>query len=87
MTTVSIRFRNSNDEPIFLQVDPWASVYLLRKDEEIQIVAESETASPSFHIEEHKNTRILLIENSSEYYVVRDGQRVHWTQYHSNFGA
>ena len=85
MTTVSITFRNSNEEPIYLQVDPWAGVYLLRKGDEIQIIAESETSSPSFHIEEYNDTRILLIENSSEYYVVQDGQRIHWTQFQSNF--
>ena len=84
MTTVSIGFRNTNEGSIYLQVDPWAGVYLLRKGDEIEIVAESETDSPSFHIEEYNDTRILLIANSSEYYVIRDGQRVHWTQYQSN---
>jgi hypothetical protein len=84
VTTVSIVIRNSNEEPIHLQVDPWAGVYLLKKHDEIHIVAESETTSPSFHLEEYNNTRILLIENSSEYYIVRSGQRVHWTLYQSN---
>lgn len=38
MTTVSITFKNSNDEPIFLQVDPWAGFYLLKKGDKIEIV-------------------------------------------------
>ena len=85
MTTVSIGFRNSNEQPVYLQVDPWAGVYLLNQGDEIEIVAESETASPSFSIEESGSTRILLIANSSEYYVVLNGERIHWKEYQSNF--
>jgi hypothetical protein len=84
VTTVSITFHNFNDEPIYLQVDPWAGIYLLRKDEYIEIVAESETSTPSFSVTEAKNTRILTIGHSDEYYVVVDGQRVHCNQYLSN---
>jgi len=84
MTTLSIRFSNSNDGPIYLQVDPWAGFYLLKKGEEIEIVAESETASPSFSVQEFGTTRILEIWDSAEngYYVVLNGQRIHWTKYY-----
>ncbi len=85
MTTVTIRFINSNDLPVFVQVDPWAGLYVLEKGQEIEILAESETASPAFQVEEHKNTRILTVLHSSEYFVVRDGERVHWTQYQTNY--
>jgi hypothetical protein len=83
MTAVSIRFSNSNVEPIYLQVDPWAGFYLLQKGEKIEIVAESETTSPSFEIYESGTTRILSIWDSAEngYYVVLNGQRIHWTEY------
>lgn len=37
MTTVSITFENSNDEPIFLQVDPWAGIYLLKKETKLKL--------------------------------------------------
>src|SRR5262249_47380945 len=70
-----------NDQPIYLQVDPWAGLYLLKKGEKIEIVAESETTSPSFSVDEVDDTRILLIADSSEYYVVVDGQRIHWESY------
>ena len=83
MTTVSIDFRNSNEQPVYLQVDPWAGVYLLKMGEEIRIVAESQSASASFSIEECGSTRILLIADSTEYYVVVNGQRVHWKEYQS----
>ena len=56
---------------------------LLKMGEEIRIVAESETASASFRIEECGSTRILLIADSTEYYVVVNGQRVHWKEYQS----
>lgn len=81
-TTVSIKFSNNDDEPIYIQVDPWAGWYLLNKGEEIEILAESETTSPSFDIEETGRTKRLTIVDSSEYYVVRNGQRVFWKEYY-----
>lgn len=84
MTTVSIRFENSNAAPIYVQVDPWAGVYLLEQGQEIEIVAESERNTPEFHIDEYDTTRILTILHSDEYFVVRDGKRVHWTEFQTN---
>jgi len=84
MTTVSIRFHNFNEKPIYLQVDPWAGIYLLKKDQWMEIVAESETSSPCLSVTESKDTRILTIGHSDEYYVVVDGQRVHYSDYFSN---
>lgn len=84
MTTITIRFRNSNEEPIYLQVDPWAAVYMLKNGEEIQIAAESESGEPSFFIEEYNDTRILVIEDSTDYYLIVDGKRIHWSVYQSN---
>jgi len=85
MTTISIRLLNSNERPVHLQVDPWAGVYTLARGKEIEIVAESETTSPAFQIEEHGDTRILTILHSSEYFVVRNGKRVHWTEYQADY--
>ncbi len=84
MSTVSIRFSNSNNEPIYLQVDPWAGWYVLTKGEEIEIVAESEKSSPSFTVNENGTTRILTLWDSAElgYYVVINGQRIHWEKYY-----
>jgi hypothetical protein len=85
MTTISIRFANSNDPPVHVQVDPWAGVYTLEKGNAIEIVAESETTSPEFSIEEYGNTRILTLLHSSEYFIVRNGKRVHWTECQSDY--
>jgi hypothetical protein len=85
MTTVSIRFVNSNDPLVHIQVDPWAGLYTLAKGKEIEIVVESETASPEFKIDEYGDTRILTILNSSEYFVVRNGKRVHWTECQADY--
>jgi len=84
MTTFSIRFLNSNDQPVFLQVDPWAGCYVLKKGEEIELIAPSKTNSPSFGIDEYGDTRILTLFDSSEYFVVKDGKRIHWTEYSTN---
>jgi hypothetical protein len=83
--TTSIRFVNSNDSTVHLQVDPWAGFYTLRKGGQIEIIAESDSISPSFWIQEYGNTRILTLLHSTEYYVMRDGQRVHWSQYQHNY--
>lgn len=86
MTTVSIVFSNDNDDgqPIHIQVDPWAGLYLLKKGERIEIIAESETSSPSFSVQEFGLTTILCIYSSNNYDVVLNGKRVHWTDYYSN---
>jgi hypothetical protein len=85
MTTITIRFVNSNDPPVHIQVDPWAGVYTLAKGMQIEIVAESEATSAEFKVEENGNSRILTILHSSEYFVVRNGKRVHWTEYQSDY--
>lgn len=85
MVSVSIHFANSNDEPIFVQVDPWAGLYVLKKDGEIEIIAESATNSPSFSVQETNQTRILTLVNSTEYFVMKEGKRVHWTKYGTNW--
>ena len=82
-TTVSITFENSNEEPIFLQVDPWAGYYLLKKGDKIEIVAESEESSPRFDVDEQGSTiRMLTILDSTEYFVVIGGERIHWEKYY-----
>jgi len=84
MTTVSIEFKNRNDQPIYVQVDPWAGLYLLKKGDEIQIVSESDTSSPTFWVRESDRTRILTILDSTEYYVILNGQRIHMNDYLSD---
>ncbi len=81
MTTVSIRFSNSNDLPIYLQVDPWAGLYALKKGDVIRIIAESERSSPKFDVDEYGTTRILTLCDSDGYYVVIDEQRIHFEKY------
>lgn len=80
MTTVSIVFSNSNDQPFYIQVDPWAGLYVLKQGEKIEIIAETENSSPSFSIDESGSMRILSLW-SDEYYVVLNGQRIHWSKY------
>lgn len=81
MTEVSIIFGNNNDEPIYLQVDIWAGLYLLKKGERIEIVAASEKSSPQFNVTENGTTRILTLWDSEEYFVVIGGRRIHYLKY------
>lgn len=73
-------FRNLNEPRIHIQVDPWAGLYELRKGEEIEIAAECQAENPRFDIQEVNNTRILTLWDSEEYFVVIEGNLVHWTQ-------
>ncbi len=81
---LSITFVNSNDEPIYLQVDPWAGLYIIPCGSEIEIAAECNSSEPSFEINEYGNNRILLLADSIEYFVRKDGRLVHWTQFQTN---
>ena len=81
LATVSISFRNDNEQPILIQVEPWAGLYMLKKGEEIQFIGEGEKKSPNFGVDENGHTRILSLW-TDEYYVVVDGKRVHWQKYY-----
>ena len=87
MTTTTIRFLNSNDRPVHIQVDPWAGIYTLPKNREIELVVENEATSSGFQIEEYGDTRILTILNSSEYFIIHNGKRIHWTEYQADYKA
>lgn len=82
----SFVFSNANDEPISIQVDPWAAWYVLKKGEKIylEIVAEKKNISPCVNLEESGNVRYLWILNSKEYYVILNGERIHYTKYLTN---
>jgi hypothetical protein len=75
---------NSNDEPIIVQVEPWANPYRLRKGEKIEIAAECKDADLLFDIEESGDLRILTLMFSDEYFLIREGKTLHWTEFASN---
>ena len=76
-----IKFSNSNENPIFIQVEPWASVYQLRNGDEIEFVADSKGNEQAFTFDEYGDHRFLTLLFSDEYFVVRDGKTVHWSDY------
>ena len=79
-----IRFVNFNESQFYLQVDPWAGIYELQKGEAIELEAESQVPCPIINVAESGDTRILTLWDSNEYFVIKDGKRVHWTQFQSN---
>jgi hypothetical protein len=87
MTTVSLSFANEDDAPMFIQVDPWAGIYRLAKNESIEFVAESETNEPRFGVLRGSSVPYLTILDSTGYFVVVDGRRLHWTDFPANFSA
>lgn len=82
--TVSIQFSNQSDKIMDLQIEPWASWYRLKQDDELTIIAESDTHSPTFEVEERGDSTVLTIVDSKEYYIVKDGKRHHMSEYRSN---
>lgn len=84
MSTFFLRFSNSKDDPIFIQVDPWAGLYVLNKGDQIEFSADCSAETPSFEVDEYNTTRIVTLVDCSEYYVVKDGKRIHWTEYPTN---
>ena len=82
---IRIEFSNSHDKPIFVQVDPWACLYRLDKGDRIEFVADSTSDEQSFSVDEfNDDNRILTLWNCDEFFIIRDGERVHWEQYQSN---
>ena len=79
---VRLQFINSNQHPILLQVDPWAGLYRLGPKDAIEIAFECN--GKSFTLEEYKETRILTLWGAEEYFVIRDGEPVHWKKFASN---
>ena len=80
-----IEFINSKDSPIFVQVDPWACLYKLDKDQSIEFVADSTSEQMRFSIDECDNgTRILTLIDCEEFFIMVDGKQVHWEEYQTN---
>jgi hypothetical protein len=85
MTTITFQFANSNPAPIFIQVDPFAGVYRLNQGEQIEIGFDADVTAPAFDIRELKDLRIVTLLQSDSYFIVRDGRRIPWTEFSSNF--
>ncbi|MBX3424588.1 MAG: hypothetical protein KF688_02810 [Pirellulales bacterium] len=79
-----IEFSNSKDKPVFVQVDPWACLYKLEKGERIEFAVEATSDEPFFSIDDYDEENRILTLDSEEFFIVRDGQRVHWEEYQTN---
>ena len=79
-----IKLSNSNENPIFIQVEPWANLYQLNKGDEIEIIADSKGNEQLFTLDEHGDERFLTLLFSDEYFVMREGKRVHWRDFPTN---
>ena len=82
---ISIEFSNSQEKTIFIQVDPWACLYQINKDESIEFAVEFTSEEKSFCIDEYNaDNRILTLWNCDEFFVIQNGKRIHWEEYPSN---
>jgi hypothetical protein len=79
-----LKFTNSNDVPIFVQIDPWAGLYKLCKGDEIEFAADGNDKGLLVDVEEDNDTRIVTLWNSVEYFIVREGQLIHWKEFPTN---
>jgi hypothetical protein len=81
---VTFKFKNSNDISMYIQVDPWAGLYMLRKGEEIELAVKHNRDGAILEVDEYNDTRILMFPCSDEYYVIREGKPIHWTLFSTN---
>ena len=81
---IRLRFENSNDSLIYVQIDPFAAVYALEKGQAIEIEADGSVERPDLTIDEHNDTRIVTLNNYDDFFVILDDKRVHWTEYQTN---
>ena len=81
MTNIS--YINSNDDTIYIQVEPFAASYMLRKGETI-IIAFNSNSNASHEIEERQNTRYITLLHTDEFYIVNNGIITHWTEFPTN---
>jgi len=79
-----IRFSNSNEAVIFVQVDPWAGLYQLRKGDQIEFTADGSDKEMLFEVDEHNDTRILTLVNCDEYFIVQGDELIHWSDFPTN---
>lgn len=79
-----LTFRNSRDEPQHIQVDPWACLYILNKDEELVIEAEPFVDLPTISMEEIEGTTIVTLPHCEDFFVIVDGKRTFWRDFQSN---
>ena len=82
---IRIEFVNSQDKPIYIQVDPWACLYRLDTGERIEFVVDCYSDDQSFCIDEYDNeNRILTLWNCEEFYILQNGKRVFWEEFQTN---
>ena len=79
-----LQFTNSDETPYFLQVDPWAGLYRIEVGRSVTLEADSGEDIPVVEFDQKGDTRFVTLVNSSEYYVIVDGKRLHWTDYPNN---
>jgi|LauGreDrversion4_1035100.scaffolds.fasta_scaffold1144953_2 hypothetical protein len=73
---------NNQEHQISVQVDPFACTYYLIPNDTITFLIQDCSEEHSITMEEFPNGfRVLTLETTLEYYVVRDGKKYHWKEY------
>lgn len=73
---------NKQEHQISVQVDPFACTYYLIPNDTITFLIQDCSEEHSITMEEFPNGfRVLTLETTLEYYVVRDGKKYHWKEY------
>ena len=84
MIRLRMRFSNSNEATIYVQVDPWAVVYALERGETIEIEADADSDTSTIEIDEHNDSRIVTLVDCDNYFVLSNGVRKHWSDFGTN---
>lgn len=80
MSLLNLSFENSTNKVVTIQIDPFASLYELKKGERLEIEAEAMATKPRVTIDEYDDIRIVTLVDYDDFYIVRGNDRIHWTR-------
>jgi hypothetical protein len=70
-------FRNEQDAPRTIIVEPWADEYILLSQEEMSLVGINYEEPPGFYVIEHNDcSQVYLEKAGSDYYIIQNGRRI-----------
>ena len=78
-------FKNTTEETeMYVQVDPWAGLYRLFPGQTLELITECDDTNTSVEIEDFGIDKIITLPNNRDYFVMRNGMKVHWTEFQTN---
>lgn len=85
MNRSTFNIMNDEEQPIFVQIDPWADLLYLINGESVTLAAYSEEdRDVIFECSKDKNTKTVYLPNNSEYFLIEGTKEINRIDYGSN---